>query len=182
MANLDEMKKEEILKYAQKYEEHFRQTKDEMTEKELKEWLKAHKFLDREHFIKLGLWKSTRPRRWYEKNTNEEIIRITRACFAKNDERGRIEDLLKLYGVGYPVASVILHFVFPDEYSILDFRAIWSLRHWLGYSIKQPANYDFDFWIEYTGLLRELAKRYTLTIRAIDKALWEFSKEHQKNN
>lgn len=36
-------------------------------------------------------------------------------------------------GIGtWGVASVILHFAYPDDYMILDFRAVWSL------GIRQP--------------------------------------------
>lgn len=78
-------------------------------------------------------------------------MRVTRTNLLKYmDERVRIESLLGsrrgLKGVGYPVASTILHFAFPSSYAIMDFRVIQSLG-W-----KQPSSYTFDFWQRYREL------------------------------
>lgn len=71
------------------------------------------------------------------------------------------------------MASVMLHFSFPESYPVLDFRALWSLR------IDQPKRYCFDFWTAYTGACRKLAEQARVTLRALDQALWEYSKQHQ---
>jgi len=80
--------------------------------------------------------------------------------------------LRELNGVDYPVASTILHFAEPDRYMILDFRALWSL------GIKQPSYWTFEFWMDFTRRARELAESLGVSIRTLDKALWEYSKRH----
>jgi len=72
------------------------------------------------------------------------------------------------------VASVILHFKFPDRYPILDFRALWSLDK------EQPKYYTFDFWWDYVQEIRKLSEYLKIDIRTIDKALWYYSKENQR--
>jgi len=77
-----------------------------------------------------------------------------------------------LSGVGWPMASVILHWCHADPYPILDFRALWSL----GLDPLPP--YDFDLWRAYTGHCRGLAAA-GVTMRDLDRALWQYSKEKQ---
>ena len=166
--------KEAIKEYASKYNERYSGTDDEIVEKESKKWLKSHRFLDRGRFIKIGLWKSKRPKKKYESNDDLVVGEITRFSFATNSEEARIKSLMVLNGVSYPLASVILHFAFPNKYPIMDFRAIWSLG-W-----QQPKYYTFDFWQKYCKEIKKISGKTGESIRAIDKALWEYSKENQK--
>ncbi len=78
-----------------------------------------------------------------------------------------------LTGVGWPTASVILHFYHPDHYPIIDFRALYSLscEH-----IK-PQDYNFDFWHSYTVYTKKLANETKVSMRILDKALWQYSNE-----
>jgi hypothetical protein len=68
----------------------------------------------------------------------------------------------------------MLHFAHRDLYPILDFRALWSLGH-----EKPPAFYTFDFWWEYVQSCRARAKECGVSMRVLDRALWQFSKENQ---
>ena len=88
-------------------------------------------------------------------------------------ERLRIEVLTLMNGVSWPTASVILHFFHPDDYPILDFRALWSLKS----AVPQP--YEFVFWQAYTRHCRKLSKLSGVSMRTVDRALWQFSKENQ---
>ena len=88
-------------------------------------------------------------------------------------ERIRIGSLLPLAGVGFPTASVILHFCHKDPYPIIDFRALWSL----GYD--KPPSYNIQFWQEYVDYTRKLAQQTGLSIGELDKALWQYSSERQ---
>lgn len=169
-----EITKEEIRKYAQKYDKRYKGTNDEIVEKEMKKWFESNRYLGRERFIKIGLWKSKRPKKNYESNDDLTVGEITRFSFTTRSEEVRIKSLLILNGVSYPLASVILHFAFPSKYPILDFRAIWSLG-W-----EKPKSYNFDFWQKYCDRIRGISKRTGESIRIVDKALWEYSKQNQK--
>jgi hypothetical protein len=82
-----------------------------------------------------------------------------------------MEALLTLQGVGIPTASTLLHFAFPDDYPILDVRALQSLGQ------KGRSIYPLSFWISYLAACRALAKEHGVTIRTLDKALWQYSRE-----
>lgn len=93
---------------------------------------------------------------------------------AIKSERLRIEALTLLDGIGWPSASVILHFFHKQKYPILDYRALWSV------SLEVPYRYIFEFWWAYVIYCRDLAKNAKVTMRTLDRALWQYSKENQK--
>ncbi len=170
-----DINKKNILKYAKKYDEQYRGSPGEFIEKEMKKLLKKQRCLTRKELIKIGCWKSTRPKRHYASQENDELTvkEITQFCFSTKSEKARIKGLISLKGVSWPVASVILHFVFPTKYPILDFRVLWSLG-W-----KKPSSYNFNFWQKYRKKINEISRKYKLPTRTIEKALWKYSKEHQ---
>lgn len=170
------LSKSEIQKYIAKYNQRVIGKNDEIVEKELREWFAHNRFLDREHFIKLCMWKSPRPKKWYTSDDNSEqrIKEITSLSISSQDEYFKIKNLQLLKGVSWPVASVILHFAQPDKYSILDFRAIWSL------GLEKPSIYTFEFWQKYTKTVNDIARKLDISLRDLDKALWQYSKENQK--
>ncbi len=89
------------------------------------------------------------------------------------DECFRVLALRILQGVDWPTASVLLHFGVVESYPILDYRALWSLG-W-----KRPPTYTFPFWMAYVQYCRNLARQNHLSMRQLDRALWNYSKQHQ---
>lgn len=168
------LSKQDIIQYAEKYDQRFLKTKEAEIENEVKSWLKNNRFLNKDKFIKLCLWKSPRPKKSYEKNSEQLIRELTKFSFQTKSEEAGIKSLTCLSGVSFPVATTILHFAFPDKYSIMDFRAIWSLG-W-----EQPKLYTFEFWEKYYKEIQRLSNKFSLPIRTIDKALWQYSKDNQK--
>ena len=79
----------------------------------------------------------------------------------------------ELHGISWALASVVLHFAFPNRYPILDFRAIWSLH------FRKPKSYTFDFWQLYVERFRALQRKTRLPARRLDRGLWMFSKLKQ---
>lgn len=125
-------------------------------------------------------WKAPRAARHARKNTSQEVEEITALAFGARSERVRVEVLQVLHGVKYPTASVILHFFHSDVYPILDFRALWSM------GVAQPSQYTFEFWWEYVRVCRKLFAQVRcsfpeLSMREVDRALWQFSKERQRS-
>lgn len=130
-------------------------------------------YLTKRDFLLITYWKTSRTRKHCQNNDPEFIKEITSISFSSKNERLKIEILTLLNGVSWPTASAILHFVTNFKYPILDFRALWSLNK------KVPARYDFDIWWAYTLYCRKLANSNKITMRTLDKALWQFSKENQ---
>jgi hypothetical protein len=129
----------------------------------------------RAEFLALCEWKSPRSRPLVSANPAGAIRLATRRALAPAaDERERIEALLSLRGVGMPSASVLLHFALPDRYPILDVRALESL------GVTGRTSYPVPFWIAYVEACRALAAAHGVSLRTLDKALWQHSKEHPR--
>jgi len=146
---------------------------DERVERVVAERAKRQGYLRRPDFLHLCRWKTPRSRPNVEKNSEPFIAAVTATAFSTPNERLRIEVLTLLEGVHWPTASVILHFGHREPYPILDVRALWSL------GIDEPPAYRFPFWWEYTKTCRRLADRYHCSMRVLDRALWQYAKEHQ---
>ncbi|MFN0151097.1 MAG: hypothetical protein ACKVU1_10390 [bacterium] len=130
--------------------------------------------LDRDGFVQLCGWKTQRSRSRCARNEAAFIKAVTRAALSSRNERFKIEALTLLDGVSWPTASVILHFCDRDPYPIVDFRALWSL------GVNAPARYTFPFWREYCEVVRGLVARTGMSIRDVDRGLWQYSKERQR--
>ena len=133
-------------------------------------------YLTRADFLELCLWKTPRSRPRVERNTAEFVRAATQTAFSTRHERLRIEVLILLEGVSWPTASVILHFAHRDRYPVLDWRAVWSL------GVRKPSAYGFEFWWGYTQACRRIADESRCTMRDLDRALWQYSKEHQRTS
>ncbi|WP_421055603.1 hypothetical protein [Leisingera sp. D0M16] len=127
-------------------------------------------YMRRNDLIEVASWKwrGGRTRQLCGQNTESEVEEITRASFAAKSERLRIGALLSLRGVQWPMASVILHFAFPDRYPILDVRAMNT--------VGGSTHYTFEKWQVYLEMCQAEAKSHGITMRTLDKALWAFDK------
>jgi len=116
-------------------------------------------------------WKTVRSRPKVAANTESAVVDATRRALGAADEETRIAALLELEGVGVPTASTLLYFAYPDDYPILDVRALESL------GVKARSTYPVSFWLAYLSACRELSRDAGVSIRTLDKALWQHSKE-----
>lgn len=155
------------------WSERYRYKEDVEIEERVAPVAKQAGFLIEDQFVKLCRWKSPRTAARCAKNLPDFIEAVARVALSTLDERLKIEVLTLLDGVSWPTASVILHFCDRDPYPILDFRALWSL------SVRQPSQYTFPLWQDYTTFMRDLATKSGRTMRVVDRALWQYSKERQ---
>ena len=130
-------------------------------------------YLTRQEFLQLCRWKTPRSAQRCALNDEDFVREVTEASLRSRNEEFKIRVLGVLRGVAWPTASVILHWCDRGQYPILDYRALWSL------SLEVPSPYNFPFWSRYCAYVRELAARTGLSMRAVDRALWQYSKEKQ---
>jgi len=134
---------------------------------------KARGYLTKPEFMELCRWKTPRTQPLVRENPADVVEAVTRAALESRHEHVKINVLRALRGVSWPTASVVLHFCDNRPYPVLDFRALWSL----GYPV--PPTYTLDFWLSYTKFVRAVARRTGHSMRVIDRALWQYSNEHQ---
>ncbi len=118
-------------------------------------------------------WKSPRKIAYIDDNTDIEIARALRfAGDSRTSERSAVDVLDRLHGVGVPIASAILTTMFPEKYTIIDFRALESLG-----IVKAPTG-SVHYYLNYLTKCRELARKHNVPLRTLDRALWQWSKEN----
>ncbi len=128
----------------------------------------------RNEFLTLCHWKTPRSKPLVERNNETYVRAATQVALSTPEERLRVEVLTLLDGVRWPTASVLLHFGHREPYPILDYRALWSLS-----VDAAQVRYEFGFWQEYVQYCRKLATESGLSMREVDRALWQYSKEKQ---
>jgi hypothetical protein len=117
----------------------------------------------------LASWKSPRILPLIRRNSPLAVRRAARLVQAARDEAARLGALLALRGVGLPVASVILHFAFPNRYPVLDVNVLAALQR-LGVRERFPNTPEG--WLRFCTEVRRLRLRYRVSLRTLDKALW----------
>jgi hypothetical protein len=129
----------------------------------------------RDEFLAVSRWKSARTHILCERNTEAAVVEATRLALHVHDQPSRVTAITTLQGVGFPTASVLLHFAHGDPYPIIDNRVLWSL------SVDPPPTaHSFEFWWQYVGTCRTLADEAGVSMRTLDRALWQYSKEQQE--
>lgn len=125
----------------------------------------------REHFDTVFTWKTNgRGKSRPEKNEDAAIERALKTVALGADQpRDTIGQLTKLSGVGLPVASAIMTAVFPEKFTIIDFRALHTL------SAEKYSTSSVKRYLEYVAYCNGLASDWDMTLRDLDRALWKWS-------
>ena len=122
-------------------------------------------------------WKSERAVQFLIGNSNEKIRRVLAIAAAPDaSTETAVKALLELHGVDITVASAILAAIYPERYTVLDFRVLEALG--------QP-RHDVHFYEEYLAFCNRLAESNVVKpqnelpgatpLRTLDRALWEWS-------
>lgn len=138
--------------------------------------IRQQRYLTQAQLATLSYWKSPRSRTYLARNDDAFVQAVTHTALTTDHDRLRIEVLLLLAGVKWPTASVILHFGYDNLYPILDVRALWSA----GIDDTDAVVYDYLLWAQYTAFCRESAAQAGISMRTLDRALWQYAKENQR--
>ena len=125
-------------------------------------------------------WKSERLVQYLIGNSNEKIRRaLAVAASPEATTETAVKALTELHGVDLPVATAILAAIYPERYTVLDYRALEALGH---------ARHDVHFYEEYLAFCKRLAESNIVSpqsnlpaptpLRTLDRALWEWSRTH----
>jgi len=122
----------------------------------------------------LAHWKSARPARHIARNSDDQIASVIAAMNAVGDDPfgvKRIKLLTGLCGISLRTASAILHLGLPElRLPLLDWRA-WSSLYG-----EDKRTFTLTDWIGYVRDCRQLAVRLDVSMRQLDRALWQHSK------
>jgi hypothetical protein len=143
--------------------------------------VRARGAFTRAEFLAMCRWKTPRSAPQCARNPAAAVARVSTAVLESRDERGRMERLLSLRGVGVPSASAILTLVDPRRYGVLDIRA-WQLLFESGCVSRNPSGVGFGVahWLEYLGVLRALAAALRVSVRRVELTLYEVHRARQE--
>jgi hypothetical protein len=108
-------------------------------------------------------------------NTPKEISDAFNLAVRAKTDRSAVAVLTGLSGVGTPVASAILTAVAPERYTIIDFRALGALNY------KGPYS-SLSFYLHYLRYCRGTAQKHRVSLRTLDRALWQWSFVNQPDD
>jgi hypothetical protein len=125
-------------------------------------------------------WKSERAVHYLIANSSEKIRKeLAVAANPQSTTDVAVKALLELQGVDIPVASAILAAIFPEKYTVLDFRTLEALGH---------ARHDVHFYEEYLEFCKRLAESKMVkpqdgvpaptSLRTLEHALGEWSRRY----
>ena len=129
--------------------------------------------ISKETFIRILNWKSPRVK---------GIVRLNEFCIyekgiygSHNAEKDKkLIILLRLYGIGTPVGSTILHFMYPNSFPIIDTRTAETL-HYAGR--LESSLTDFTHYTPFKAEMLKIAgENLDFSLREIDRALFAYHK------
>lgn len=145
--------------------------------------VKRKGFFNKEQFVKMAFWKSPRPKKWYESNDDNLVIKISGQALASDAEEEKANYLTILKGVSIPTASAILTLIDPQNYGVMDIR-VWQLMYLYDEVDNKPGGKGFsvDDWVKYLSVLRKYSKEFKVKTRDVERILFEHHKDIQEGN
>jgi hypothetical protein len=147
-------------------------------EQSLKAWLRGQqepKHLDKGHFVRLARWAAPRQLEAYQSNSPPFVGQATRLAYQALDPRLKVHILSGMQGVSVTVAAAILHFFHPRLFPVFDARSRTTLKK-TGNWPRRVDDASVEAWEDYVSVMRRLSRRYRVSLRDLDKALYAYDR------
>jgi len=134
--------------------------------------------LTHEEFFAIVIWKSNRAKTKIKngiEKSGKTIRAITSEVFHAETPEQKLKILTSVFSIGVPIASAILTVCYPDDFTIIDYRALASLKKDFGEEVEgDPASqkYPYAAYFNYLNKCKNLAHKYNLSLREFDQVLW----------
>ena len=139
--------------------------------------IKKRGTISKEVFLNILDWKTPRLKGIVKLNNFRLYAAKIKKCL-KVPEDQKLKILDDLYGIGAPLASTILHFIYSDKFPIMDIRTVETLYK-SGY-IKFISRDGKKYPAFKTAILSIQRQSPRWNLRQIDRALFAFHKLNQK--
>lgn len=157
-------------KYEQWYKELIGKVKKEISE---------DRTLKIETFKSIYKWKTRDRSKGHLDLKNYEIYeKAITSLLSKIEDNKKIKNIVDLNGIRFPVASTILHFIFPEDFPILDIRTANTL--WDKYVLSKKMGDNLkDYLLYRDSILKIREKCRFFSLRQIDRALFTYNEKKQ---
>jgi len=130
--------------------------------------------LTKETFTDILDWKSPRVKGRIEWENIRMYLDALRKCLeASGMEKMKI--LIALQGIGVPVASTFLHFLYPSSFPIIDRRTVDVLRYF-GYI--RHKSIDIKRYPSFWQAILSIREYSQYSLREIDRAIFAYHKQN----
>jgi len=131
-------------------------------------------------FFAIVIWKANRTKTKIVRglaSIDRTVEALMRDVSRASTPADKVETLLQVPGIGLAMASAILTVCYPDQFTVLDYRA-WDTLH-SNEVPDLPSHYPSTTaeYLQYCTACRDLALRIDLSLRDLDRALWAKSWE-----
>jgi len=166
--------------FIDKWQRRYEETEDDEGEYQnivakVKEEIDKSHSISKELFIRILYWKAPRVTGIIKLDAYDTTYSpAVRKCIgaADNDKIGILD---ALYGIGGPVASTIIHFIFPSSFPIIDIRTADVLF----YSAKllNSRSTDLKNYPPFRSIMLNIVHKHPQwTLRHLDRALFAYDK------
>ena len=126
--------------------------------------------LTRDELVEIVKWKSGH-RTLHHVTSNREIdvIEDSHMAFVIDSH----EPLTRLKGVSISTATAIMHFASPEMFPIFSIRALSALG-------IRASQINSKLWPIYQENCLDWSEIYGVSLRTLDRAMWQYDKEHSK--
>ncbi len=131
-------------------------------------------------FFAIIVWKSNRAKTKIRRGLDDAGVSVEvlmREVNEADTPGAKVEALLRIGGVGLAMASAVLAVCYPEEFTVLDYRAWETLRRWPVEGLPPCYPWTPQQYIQYCQACRALADKKGLSLRDLDRALWTKSWE-----
>jgi thermostable 8-oxoguanine DNA glycosylase len=136
--------------------------------------------ISKKTFTRILNWKAARVKGLIRWKQFEVYANAISECLSVQDET-KLSVLDDCYGIGIPVASTFLHFIYPDEFPIIDYRTVAVLQKTNKIKFKSMSQANYFKYRDAIFGVREDVKPNSL--RQIDRAIFAYHKiEYRKKH
>jgi thermostable 8-oxoguanine DNA glycosylase len=127
---------------------------------------------------KMDAWKYLgQEQKYFDMNTDEAVAHALRSAVDgvnTQDIERAFRELESLNGIGLPLASAILTAIFPEQFTVIDIIALRAL------GAPEKTSLSMPLYLSYLTFCSEQARRIGISLRDMDRALWQWRHERSR--
>lgn len=127
-----------------------------------------------EEFLAIIIWKRNASKTKVIEGINvsgKSVRVITNEIYNSLRRETKLQILLGIRHVGIALASAVLTVLYDKEFTVIDYRVKNSLKK-LGIPVDGDPESNAEDYFKYVDLCKKQAKKYNLSLRDFDRALW----------
>lgn len=126
-------------------------------------------------FFAIVIWKSNRAKTKIKKGLSDigkTVDELMRAVGTTPEQVAKVDLLLATRGIGLAMASAILTVCYPQEFTVLDYRAWESLKSLEIPDLPKRVPGTASEYVQYCWACKAFAQHMGVSLRDLDRVLW----------